>query len=420
VTKRVLNQLWLLHQGAPQAVAPGDCGKLGIGDASGIGRIYGSSPYRHRDVSVVTRGAFDPWLLLAACLLVLVGEVMVFNTTYFYAFEHFDNSYHFVWKHQVAVILGGCGLVVATVVPSGTYRRMTYISLLAAVCGLIVVFLPGVSAGKIHRWITLGPINFQPSELAKGTVVLYLAHSLTKKFERITNFVYGLVPHVLVVGLIIVLIAIEPDLGGAVLICLTLLAMFFVAGANAHHLLLLAGGGVVLTVFGILTADYRLDRLWSFLDPAAHKQGIGYQLNQSLLAFGAGGIEGVGLGESRQKLFYLPEAHTDFIFAVVGEETGLWGTMSVLFLFVLFGVRGLRVAVRHPQMFGRLLAFGLTFVLVCQAGLNVAVVLGMLPTKGLPLPFVSYGGSALVMAMTYTGMLLSLSREGRRENQVHG
>jgi len=368
---------------------------------------------------MVKRGPVDPWLLLAVCLLLLVGEVMVFNTTYFYAFEHFDDSYRFVWKHQVAVILGSLGFILATVIPSTSYRRFAYPLLALAVCGLVIVFMPGVAHGKVHRWIALGPLNFQPSELAKGAVVLYLAHSLTKKAERITNFFYGLVPPVLVVGIIVLLIALEPDLGGAVLICLTLLVVFFAAGARVRHLAMLTICGVVFLVCSILMADYRLDRLWSFLDPVAHRQGTGYQLNQSLLAFGAGGIQGVGLGESRQKLFYLPEAHTDFIFAVVGEETGLWGTVSVLLLFTLLGIRGLRLAIRHPHFFGRLLAFGLTFLLVCQAGLNMAVVLGMLPTKGLTLPFVSYGGSSLVMAMIYAGMLLSLSRESRRENKVY-
>ncbi|MEW6299979.1 MAG: putative lipid II flippase FtsW [Thermodesulfobacteriota bacterium] len=372
-----------------------------------------------RESGVLTRGPCDPWLLLAVGLLILIGEVMVFNTTYFYASEHFDSSYRFVWKHQVAVALGGVGLLIAAAVPSTTYRRLTYPVLLLALCGLVIVFLPGVAHGKVHRWIAFGPLNFQPSELAKGAVALYLAHALAKKAERVTDFVYGLLPPVLVTGCVVALIAVEPDLGGAVLMCLLLLAMLFVAGARVRHLTLLAAGGLVLLVCGILAADYRLDRLSSFLDPVAHRQGTGYQLNQSLLAFGAGGVKGVGLGEGRQKLFYLPEAHTDFIFAVVGEETGLWGTVIILSLFTLVGARGLRAAVRHPHMFGRLLAFGLTFLLVCQAGLNMAVVLGMLPTKGLPLPFVSYGGSSLVTAMTVAGMLASLSRESRRENRAY-
>jgi cell division protein FtsW len=361
----------------------------------------------------------DPWLLLAVVLLVLVGEVMVFNTTYFYAFEHFGDSYHFVWKHQIAIVLGSVGLLVATSISSATYRRLAYPVLTLAFLGLVIVFMPGVAQTRVRRWIDLGPLNFQPSELAKGAIVLYLAHFLTKKANRITNFARGLLPPILIVGTAIGLVLLEPDLGGAVFISLILFAFFFVAGARRQHLATLAACSFVLLICAIVTASYRSDRLDSFFNPAAHKQGKGYQLNQSLLAFGAGGVKGVGLGESRQKMFYLPEAHTDFIFAVVGEETGLWGATSILLLFLLLGMRGLRVAVRHPQHFGRLLAFGYTFLLVSQAGLNMAVVLGMLPTKGLPLPFISYGGSSLVMALMYAGVLLSLSREIPRENQVY-
>jgi cell division protein FtsW len=361
----------------------------------------------------------DPWLLLAVALLLLVGEVMVFNTTYFYAFEHFGDPYHFVWKHQIAIVLGSVGLVAAAAVSSAAYRRFAYPVLVLAFLGLVVVFLPGVAQGKVRRWIDLGPLNFQPSELAKGAVVLYLAHFLTKKADRVTNFARGLLPPLLIVGTAVVLILLEPDLGGAVFISLILVAFFFVAGARPRHLGVLAACGLVLLVCAIVAASYRSDRLDSFFNPAAHKQGKGYQLNQSLLAFGAGGVKGVGLGESRQKMFYLPEAHTDFIFAVVGEETGVWGTAGIVSLFFLLGMRGLRIAVRHPQPFGRLLAFGYTFLLVSQSGLNMAVVLGMLPTKGLPLPFISYGGSSLVMALVYAGVLLSLSREIPRENQVY-
>ena len=195
--------------------------------------------------------------------------------------------------------------------------------------------------------------------------------------------------------------------------------MLFVAGARPRHLGLLAVCGIILFVCAALTAQYRLNRITSFFHKSEHKQGHSYQLNQSLIAFSAGGVKGVGLGESRQKMLYLPEAHTDFIFAVVGEETGLWGGGTIILLFAVLGVRGLRVAMRHPQPFGRLLAFGCTFLLVCQAGLNMGVVLGLLPTKGLPLPFISYGGSALVTALVYAGVLLSLSRESLRENQAY-
>ncbi len=365
------------------------------------------------------RRPIDPWLLLAVVLLLLVGEVMVFNTTYFYAFEHFGDPYRFVWKHQIALVLGSSGLGIAISLSSVAYRRFAYPILVFAFLGLLIVFMPGVAQGKIHRWIDLGPLNFQPSELAKGAVVLYLAHFLAKKAERVTSIIHGLLPPLLVVGTAVVLIVMEPDLGGAVFVSMILFALLYVAGARVQHLAALAACGVVLLVFAIVTASYRSDRLDSFFNPTAHKQGKSYQLNQSLLAFGAGGVKGVGLGESRQKMFYLPEAHTDFIFAVVGEETGLWGTVSILSLFTLLGLRGLRIAARHPQPFGRLLAFGYTFLLVCQAGLNMAVVLGLLPTKGLPLPFISYGGSSLVMALVYAGVLLSLSREIPRENRTY-
>jgi len=365
------------------------------------------------------RRPIDPWLLLAVVLLLLVGEVMVFNTTYFYAFERFGDPYRFVWKHQIALALGSIGLVVTASLSLGTYRRLAYPVLALAFLGLFIVFMPGVARGKVHRWIDLGPLNFQPSELAKGAVVLYLAYFLSKKAERIVSVVHGLLLPLLIVGTVVMLIILEPDLGGAVFVSMLLFALLFVAGARVQHLAALAACGLVLLVFAIVTASYRSDRLNSFFNPTAHKQGKSYQLNQSLLAFGAGGVKGVGLGESRQKMFYLPEAHTDFIFAVVGEETGLWGTASILALFALLGVRGLRVATRHPQPFGRLLAFGYTFLLVCQAGLNMAVVLGLLPTKGLPLPFISYGGSSLVMALMYTGVLFSLSREIPRENRVY-
>lgn len=369
--------------------------------------------------SAVRRGLIDSWLVLAVVMLLLVGEVMVFNTTYFYAFERFGTPYHFVWKHQIAIVLGSLGLVVAASVSSTVYRRLAYPALVLALLGLIVVLLPGVAHGRVQRWIHLGPLNFQPSELAKGAIVLYLARSLAKKAEQVTSFADGLLPHLLVGGVVILLIAVEPDLGGAVFVGMTLFALLFVAGAQVRHLAVVAACGLVLLVCGVLSASYRSDRFESFFRSSENRQGKGYQLNQSLLAFGAGGVNGVGLGESRQKMFYLPEAHTDFVFAVVGEETGLWGTGGLIALFTILGVRGMRVAVRHPHPFGRLLAFGCTFLLVCQAGLNMAVVLGILPTKGIPLPFVSYGGSSLVMALVYTGVLLSLSREIRAERNVY-
>lgn len=384
-----------------------------------VPRSWPRTPASSTGEPAIRRGVIDSWFLFAVVLLLLIGEVMVFSTSFFPGSERFSDPYRYFWKHQFALVLGGVGLTLASLIPSRIYQRMTYPLLVLAMLGLVVVFVPGVSHGKIHRWIHLGSVNFQPSELAKGAIVLYLAMALAKKAERMTDFAYGILPQLIVTGAVILLIALEPDLGGAVSVSLALFALLFVAGARLRHLGALALCGLVLFLCAAFAASYRLDRLLAIWNPDAHKQGHGYQLNQSLLAFGAGGVHGVGLGESRQKMFYLPEAHTDFIFAVVGEEAGLWGTGTIVGLFALLAWRGTRVALRHPQPFGRLLAFGCMFLLVCQAGLNMAVVLGLLPTKGLPLPFISYGGSSLVMSSIYAGVLLSVSRESIRENQVH-
>ncbi len=368
---------------------------------------------------LIRRGPVDSWLLCVVVLLVLSGEIFVFNTTYFYAFDRFDDPYLFVRKHNLALLIGSLGCGTAMVLPSAVFRRFAYPMLFLAVLGLCVVLVPGVAQGKVQRWLPLGSLNFQPSEFAKGAVVLYLAYALTKKYDRIQSFLDGLLPPLLVVGIVAVLIALEPDLGGAVFVCLLLFALLFVSGARLRHLALLAGGGLLCLSYGVLSADYRMTRWLAFFNQTEDLQGAGYQLHQSLLAFGAGGAYGVGLGESRQKMFYLPEAHTDFVFAVIGEETGLWGSTGILVLFGLLGARGIWIALHHPTRFGQLLAFGCTFLLVCQAGLNMAVAVGLLPTTGLPLPFVSYGGSAFVMILVYVGILLSLSREVQRRNMMH-
>lgn len=367
----------------------------------------------------IRRGPVDSWLLGAVLLLILSGELFVLNTTYFYAFDRFDDTYLFVRKHNIALVVGGLGCLVALWLPSTVFRSLAYPALIVAFVSLCLVLLPGFSHGNVQRWLSFGALNFQPSEFAKGAVVLYLAYTLAKKADRIHSFVYGLLPPLLVVGCIVVLIALEPDLGGAVFISLLLAAVLFVAGARSRHLAVLALVGLLGLGYGVLSADYRTDRFLTFLNQSADLQGEGYQLHQSLLAFGAGGVSGVGLGESRQKMFYLPEAHTDFIFAVIGEETGLWGTTGIVLLFGLLGARGLRVASHHPTQFGRLLAFGCTFLIVSQAGINMAVVVGLLPITGLPLPFVSYGGSALVIILCCTGILLGLSREVQRQERAH-
>ncbi len=241
--------------------------------------------------------------------------------------------------------------------------------------------------------------------------MLYLAHSLVKKADRLSSFQYGLLPHCVIVGLMAGLVLLEPDFGTATLAAGLLVFMLYVGGVPARLIALPAIGALPVAVVAVMTQSYRLKRVLAFLSPDSDPLGINFQLKQSFIAFGSGGLWGVGLGESRQKMFYLPEAHTDFIFSVIGEELGLAGALLVIALFAVVAVRGFRIATRHPDPFAGLLAFGVTLSLVLQAVVNVAVVLGCLPTKGLALPFLSYGGSAMIAALAQTGVLLALARE---------
>jgi cell division protein FtsW len=355
----------------------------------------------------------DPWLLLAVAALVGLGVVMVFNVSYFYGQERFGDSLLFFRKHLSSIALGAIVAVVASRLPSERYRGLAYPVLLGALAALVLVTIPGigVARGGARRWLHLGPVSIQPSEFAKFAVVLYLARSLAKKGDRVRRFAIGVVPHCLVVGAIAALALLEPDFGTAVLAGGLLVGMLFVGGVPVRHLLVPGLAALPAVGYAVVGESYRLKRLLGFLNPEIDPLGVNFQLKQSFIAFGSGGLWGIGLGESRQKMFYLPEAHTDFIFSVIGEELGLAGALVVLGLFGVLAARGFRVAVRHPDSFGRLLAFGVTLSLVLQGVVNAGVVLGCLPTKGLALPFLSFGGSAMIAALAQLGVLLALARE---------
>jgi cell division protein FtsW len=344
---------------------------------------------------------------------VTVGVVMVFNTSYFFAGERFGDPLHVFRKHVVSIALGVLCCFAASRVRSSAYERLAYPALAVVVVMLIAVLIPGVGLvrGGARRWIGFGAMNLQPSEIAKVVAVLYLARSMVGKGPRLTTFSRGVLPHFIVIGVLAALVVIEPDFGTAALLGVTLFAMLFAGGVRWRDLALPILSIIPLAIYAISSSPYRLRRVMVFLDPWEHPRDAGFQLVQSFLAFGSGGIFGAGLGQSKQKMFYLPEAHTDFIFSVIGEELGLIGAFMLVGLFALLAVRGLRVALNHPTVFGQLVAFGVTTVIVLQAGINMAVVLGLLPTKGLALPFVSYGGSAMLGAMTAVGVLLALSRE---------
>jgi cell division protein FtsW len=354
----------------------------------------------------------DVWLLAAVAGLLGLGVVMVFNVSYFFAEARYGDPYLFFRKHLIAV---GAGLVVMLLTSRlrlDLLERWAGLMLPLCLLALTLVLTPGIGAerGGAQRWIAFGGFSLQPSEFVKVGMVLFLARWISRHREVMNRFGSGVLPALLCVGACSALILGQPDFGTAVILGALLLLMLFVGGARPAHVLGLVCCGAIAVVLAVQLAPYRMRRLLAFLDPWEHSQDSAFQLVQSLIAVGSGGLTGVGLGQSKQKMLFLPEAHTDFIFALVGEELGLVGALLVLGLFAIVAIRGFRIAARHPDPFASLLAFGLTAVLVLSAVVNIGVVLGMLPTKGLPLPFLSYGGSALLATMVEVGLLAALSR----------
>ena len=353
----------------------------------------------------------DPWLLAAVLLLTGFGLVMVYSASAVTAQARVHDQFYYLKRQLVAA---GVGLALLLALLKLGYRRLEPLAvplLLAVVVALLLVLVPGIGkvAGGARRWIDLGVIRFQPAEAAKVALVLYLARSLAHKKERVRLFSIGFLPHVMVTGLLVVLVLAEKDLGTAVILLLVLLVMLFAGGVKIGYLL----GSVVFAIpvgwYLIAGTPYRMQRITAFLDPWQHREGIGFQIVESLLGIGNGGWLGQGLGEGKGKLFYLPAAHTDFIAAVIAEEVGLVGMSLLVFLFALLVWRGFRATTLAPDPFGCYLALGLTTLIGSQALVNLAVVLGLLPTKGLTLPFVSYGGSSLITMLAAAGMLLSVS-----------
>jgi cell division protein FtsW len=356
--------------------------------------------------------AVDKWLLLAVTALLAVGVTMVLSTSYLYSQERFTDGTYFFRKQLLAMGAGLTALVICSVLPSTIYRRLTYPLLGLTLLVLILVLIPGigVARGGAQRWLRLPGFAFQPAEMAKLAIVLYLAHSMAKKGDRLKTFSLGVLPHLLVGGVFATALLLEPDFGTGLILAALLYLMLFVGGARISHLVATALLALPLLVYVMLTAEYRLRRLLTFIDPWREASSSGFQVVQSLIAFGSGQLWGRGLGESRQKLFYLPEAHTDFVFSVVGEELGLLGAWVILLLFGIIILRGLRLTSRIEEPFEHYLAFGLTVVLGLQALIHMGVVMGLMPTKGLVLPFISYGGSAMVVNLMEAGILLGLSR----------
>jgi cell division protein FtsW len=360
-------------------------------------------------------GSIDHALLAVTMLLVAFGVVMVYSASAVYAGHmHHDAQYYLV-RQAIYAVLGFTGLAVTARFDYHKLRKLTY-----PLLGVTVILLVAVIAGAGHaangaaRWIRLGPIRVQPAEIAKVTLVIWLAHSLAKKNEKIRTFSIGFLPHLLMAGLLMLLCLKQPDMGSAVVLALLTFILLFVAGARTGYIL----GAILLALpvawYLIMGTEWRRRRWEAFVDPWRHRHGSSYQLIESLLSFGNGGVSGVGLGDSRQKLLFLPEAHTDFIGAIIGEELGFVGVCGLVATYVFFMWRGVRIALRAADDHGTYLAFGITSLFGLQVLINLGVAMGVLPTKGLTLPFISFGGSSLLTNLFAVGILLSVSR-GMRE-----
>jgi cell division protein FtsW len=368
---------------------------------------------------VARRLETDRWLFGVTLVLCLMGAVMIFSASAITAQQMYGHSYIFVARQAAWLVMGLLGMFALMKLD---YHRLREPAVVYTVLCVVVVMLVGTffldKSHATHRWIKLGPLNLQPSEMAKLAIILYLAWFLDLRRRRETSlefrkqdFLQTILPAVTPILVCVVLIVAQPDLGTSVDVVLIMAAILFVAGLSWKWLAVGAAAGLPALLLLIMNASYRQARLMAFLHPDSDPQGAGFQLLQSLIAVGSGGFTGVGLMESKQKLFYLPEAHTDFIFAVICEELGFLGATIVIALFAMYAWRGLRAAFNAPDGFGRMVALGVTAMVLFQGLINFAVVLGMMPTKGIPLPFVSYGGSSLLVMLLATGVLLNISQQ---------
>ncbi len=354
---------------------------------------------------------YDITLLFPVLFLVGVGIVMVYSASSALALKKFGTSYYFLKKQSIFALLGIVVLVVSCHIPYRMYRSLAYPLLILAMVFLTGILISGFgySAGGAKRWFRIAGFTFQPSEFARFALVIYLAYSMNRKMDRIKEFSVGFLPHVLVLGLFTVLIMLQPDFGSVVIFGAITWIMLFVGGVRVSYLL----GSMVLVIpavyYMMAGADYRIQRIMSFMNPWQYSGDKGYQVVHSLLAFGTGGIWGAGIGKGYQKLFYLPEPHTDFIFSVIGEELGLIGVLIILGLYTVILWRGISIARNSQDVFGSYVAIGLTTAMGLQICVNMGVALGLLPTKGLTLPFLSYGGTSLLMNMASIGVLMNIS-----------
>ncbi|ACM19141.1 cell division septum formation N-acetylglucosaminyl-N-acetylmuramyl-(pentapeptide)-diphospho-undecaprenol flippase FtsW [Geotalea daltonii FRC-32] len=358
---------------------------------------------------------YDMIILLLVVMLTCFGIVMVYSASSVMAAKKYSDGFYFLKRQGLYAILGFGAMAFAMQVDYHHWRRFAVPLLLACLGLLILVFIPGIggTAKGASRWIRLPGFNFQPSEMAKVALIIYMAYSLDKKQEKLKEFMAGFLPYMVILAVLLAILLKQHDMGAALTMGAVALAMLFAAGTRPRYIF---GMGVLAAPFAcylVVTEAYRMRRITAFLDPWQDPTNSGFQIIQSWIAFGTGGILGQGLGEGKQKLFYLPEAHTDFILSVVGEELGFIGVMVIAAMFLVLLQRSIRVAIGAEDSFGRYLAFGIAVLVGLEAFINMGVVTGLLPTKGLALPFISYGGSSLIISLFAVGLLLNVSSKAR-------
>lgn len=370
----------------------------------------------------MTTGRYDRWLLLGTMLLTGLGALMIYSTTSVVtpvlAKKGITEFFYFK-RHLFTIFIGLSFLFIASRMSAGFLKKISIPLLIVSFILMVLVFVPGIgaSAGGAQRWIKLWPSTFQPSELVKLAMVIFLARYMSMPGFRTDNFLSFLKP-VLVMVMFQIAILKQPDFGAAMSLAFLTFAMLFLSGVRLRYIAALLCLALPVVV-KLAMQPYRLKRITSFLNPWDNPQGSGFQLIQSFIALGSGGITGVGLGSSKQKLAYLPESHTDFIFSIIGEEFGFFGVMVVIALFLFLFIKGIAIAYRAKDQFVYYLATGLSLMIALQALINFAVATGMVPTKGLPLPFISYGGSSLLVNMVAVGILLNISR-GEERSEMPG
>jgi cell division protein FtsW len=358
------------------------------------------------------RISVDRLLFVATLLLVFVGLVMVFSASAVMAKERYNSGYYFLERQLGWAVAGFAAMLVGMRID---YKRLRQPAVVFSILGVTTLLLISVffldREHNTHRWIHFGGFSFQPSELAKPALIVFLAFFLESRTKHMHDWRNTLIPAVLPTLVFIGLIVFQPDLGTAIACAAITVCILFVAGLELKYLAYGFLSSLLPLYFLIFHVAYRRDRILAFLNPYADPQGKGFHIIQSLIAVSTGGITGVGLMEGKEKLFYLPEPHTDFIFSVLGEELGLVGCLAVVLLFAVLLWRGVRVALRTEDLFGRFLAVGITSMIVVQAFINISVVLGLMPTKGIPLPLISYGGSSLFVTLACIGVLLNLTKQ---------